>query len=388
MNKITELKQKRAAIVASMREINERAENGMLSAEDRSAYDKAKADFDAMSDAIKRQEEVEATERALAEMQGATPEGQKTSNAFRDYLRTGRASSELRAMSADTDGEGGYMVPEDFRATVIKGIDDLVFIRQLATVIPVAGASDLGIPTMTADIEDADWTTEVATVNEDTALTFGKRTLKPTILSKLIKVSQKLLRNPAIDAEAFMAERMAYKFAIAMEKGYMTGGGTNAPLGLFTASNDGIATSRDVSTGNTSTAIGGDNLFAVKYAVASQYRANASWLFHRDAVGAISKLQDGAGNYLWQPGLSAGQPDRLLGSPVYESEYVPNTFTSGLYVGLYGDFKYYWIADSLNFEIQRLVELYAANNQVGFIGRASSDGQPVLGAAFARVKLG
>lgn len=388
MNKTTELKQKRAAIVASMREINERADNGMLSAEDRSAYDKAKADFDAMSDAIKRQEEVEATERALAEMQGATPEGQKTSNAFRDYLRTGRTSSELRAMSADTDGEGGYMVPEDFRATVIKGIDDLVFIRQLATVIPVAGASDLGIPTMTADIEDADWTTEVATVNEDTALTFGKRTLKPTILSKLIKVSQKLLRNPAIDAEAFMAERMAYKFAIAMEKGYMTGGGTNAPLGLFTASNDGIATSRDVSTGNTSTAIGGDNLFAVKYAVASQYRANASWLFHRDAVGAISKLQDGAGNYLWQPGLSAGQPDRLLGSPVYESEYVPNTFTSGLYVGLYGDFKYYWIADSLSFEIQRLVELYAANNQVGFIGRAASDGQPVLPAAFARVKLG
>lgn len=388
MNKITELKQKRAAIVASMREINERAENGMLSAEDRSAYDKAKADFDAMSDAIKRQEEVEATERAIAEAGGTTPEGGKTVNAFRDYLRTGRISSELRAMSADTDGEGGYMVPEDFRATVIKGINDLVFIRQLATVIPVAGASDLGIPTMTADIEDADWTTEVATVNEDTALTFGKRTLKPTILSKLIKVSQKLLRNPAIDAEAFMAERMAYKFAIAMENGYMTGGGTNAPLGLFTASNDGIATSRDVSTGNTSTAIGGDNLFAVKYAVASQYRANASWLFHRDAVGAISKLQDGAGNYLWQPGLSAGQPDRLLGSPVYESEYVPNTFTSGLYVGLYGDFKYYWIADSLNFEIQRLVELFAANNQVGFIGRASSDGQPVLGAAFARVKLG
>ena len=388
MNKITELKQKRAAIVASMREINERADNGMLSAEDRSAYDKAKADFDLMSDAIKRHEEVEATERALADVQGSTPEGNKTVNAFRDYLRTGRISSELRAMSADTDGEGGYMVPEEFRATVIKGINDLVHIRQLATVIPVAGASDLGIPTMTADIEDADWTTEVATVNEDTALTFGKRTLKPTILSKLIKVSQKLLRNPAIDAEAFMAERMAYKFAVAMEKGYLTGNGTNAPLGLFTASNDGIATSRDVSIGNTSTAIGGDNLFAVKYAVASQYRANASWLFHRDAVGAVAKLQDGAGNYLWQPGLSAGQPDRLLGSPVYESEYVPNTFTSGLYVGLYGDFKYFWIADSLNFEIQRLVELYAANNQVGFIGRAASDGQPVLGAAFARVKLG
>ena len=387
MNKITELKQKRAAIVASMREINERANDGLLTAEDRSAYDKAKADFDAMTDAIKRQEELEATERAIAEAGGTTPEGNQPNNAFRDYLRSGRVSAELRAMSADTDGEGGYMVPEAFRAQVIAGINNLCHIRSLATVIPVAGASDLGIPTMAADIEDADWTTEVAAVNEDTALTFGKRTLKPTILSKLIKVSQKLLRNPAIDAEAFMAERMAYKMAVAMEKGYLTGNGTNAPLGLFTASNDGIPTTRDVSTGNTTTAIGADNLFATKFAVASQYRAGASWLFHRDAVASISKMQDGAGNYLWTPGLVAGQPDRLLGAPVYESEYVPNTFTTGLYVGMYGDFKYFWIADSLNFEIQRLVELYATNNQVGFIGRAASDGQPVLSAAFARVKL-
>ena len=184
-----------------------------------------------------------------------------------------------------------------------------------------------------------------------------------------------------------MAERMAYKMAVAMEKGYLTGNGTNAPLGLFTASNDGIPTTRDVSTGNTTTAIGADNLFATKFAVASQYRAGASWLFHRDTVASISKMQDGAGNYLWTPGLVAGQPDRLLGAPVYESEYVPNTFTTGLYVGMYGDFKYFWIADSLNFEIQRLVELYATNNQVGFIGRAASDGQPVLSAAFARVKL-
>ena len=388
MNKITELKQKRAAIVVKMREINERAADGLLGAEDRAAYDSAKTDFAAMSDAITRQEDLEATERMLAESHGTTPEGNPKSTAFRDFLRSGRISPELRALSADTDGEGGYLVPDDFRAEVIKGINNLCHIRGMATVIPVAGASDLGVPTMTADIEDATWQTEIAAVNEDTALAFGKRLLKPTILAKLIKISQKLLRNPAINAESFVAERMAYKFAVAMEAGYLTGGGTNAPLGLFTASADGINTDRDISTGNTSTAIGADNLFAIKYGVAAQYRANASWLFHRDAVASIAKLQDGAGNYLWTPGLIAGQPDKLLGAPVHESEYVPNTFTTGLYVGLYGDFKYYWIADSLDFEIQRLVELYAATNQVGFIGRASSDGQPVLPAAFARVKLG
>ena len=51
------------------------------------------------------------------------------------------------------------------------------------------------------------------------------------------------------------------------------------------------------------------------------------------------------------------------------------------------DFSYYWIADALDMRIQRLVELYAATNQVGFIGRLETDAQPVLAEAFSRVKL-
>ena len=389
MNPITELKQKRAAIVVKMREINERAENGLLNAEDRSAYDKAKADFSLMTDGISRQEEVEAAERAIALAGGVTPEsGATKGNAFRDYLRSGRVSQELRALSADIDAEGGYMVPEDFRAEMIKALDDLVHVRRLSKIITVSGASDVGIPSITANMAVATWGTETASVVADSTLAFGKRLLKPSRLKAKLVVSRKLLRNSFMDAEQEVNAQLAMAFGLAMEQGYLTGNGTNQPLGLFTASADGIPTSRDVSAGNTTTAITSDNLFSVKYSVAQHYRGNASWLFHRDALGSIAKLQDGAGNYLWTPGLVAGQPDRLLGAPVYESEYVPNTFTSGLYVGLYGDFRYYWIADQLEVEIQRLVELHADSDQIGFIGRAATDGQPVLPAAFARVKLG
>ena len=69
------------------------------------------------------------------------------------------------------------------------------------------------------------------------------------------------------------------------------------------------------------------------------------------------------------------------------SEYAPNTFTSALYVGIIGDFSNYWIADAIDLEIQRLVELYAETNQTGIIGRASADGAPVLEEAFVRVAL-
>ncbi|MHB8077438.1 phage major capsid protein, partial [Desulfosporosinus fructosivorans] len=159
------------------------------------------------------------------------------------------------------------------------------------------------------------------------------------------------------------------------------------PLGVFTASPQGISTARDVSTGNTAITIGADGLIDAKYALKAQYRKSAQWIFHRDAIKMIRKLKDGNGDYLWKAGLS-DKPDTILELPFNESEYAPNTFTTGLYAGILGNFKFYWIADALNMQVQRLVELYAATNQTGFIGRLESDGMPVMEEAFVRVKLG
>ena len=101
----------------------------------------------------------------------------------------------------------------------------------------------------------------------------------------------------------------------------------------------------------------------------------------------VSKLKDTTNQYLWQPGLVSGEPDRLLNMPVDESEYAPNTFTTGLYVGLLANWDYYWILDSLDLAIQVLVELYAGSNKNGYHARYEGDGMPVLGEAFARVTL-
>jgi len=171
------------------------------------------------------------------------------------------------------------------------------------------------------------------------------------------------------------------------EKAFLIGTGVGQPLGIFTASNSGISTARDVSTGNTSTAIKADNLIECAYTLKAQYRRNARWIFHRDTVKMIRKLKDGEGNYLWRMGLAADRPDTILGHPFMESEYAPNTFTTGKYVGVLGDFSFYWIADALTMQIQVLTELYAESNQNGYIGRKESDGMPVLEEAFVRVTL-
>ncbi len=307
------------------------------------------------------------------------------------FLRRGLSNlidPEVRALQADNDTAGGYVAaPQQFVAQLIKAVDDAVVIRGLATITRMDKAESLGVPSLDADPADADWTAEVDTGSEDTAMAFGKRELKPYPLAKRIKVSNKLLRVASIDVEAIVRNRLAYKFSVSEEKAFMTGSGANQPLGVFTASTDGIPTSRDVSTGNSATAIGADGLIEAKHALKPQYWGRSRWIFHRDALKQIRKLKDGNGDYLWQAGITNGQPDRILEVPYLLSEYAPNTFTTGLYVGIIGDFSFYWIAEALDIQIQRLVELYAEKNQTGFIGRIEVDGAPVLAEAFARVKL-
>jgi HK97 family phage major capsid protein len=105
-------------------------------------------------------------------------------------------------------------------------------------------------------------------------------------------------------------------------------------------------------------------------------------------ISAVRQLVTGVSGdktFLWQPGLAADRPDTILDVPVLISEFAPHTFTTGLYLGLIGDLSYYWIADNMSMQIQRLVELYAATNQDGFFGRMALDGMPILEKAFCRV---
>jgi len=314
--------------------------------------------------------------------------GDKSLEQFRSYLKTGRAGSELRSLSSDTPEDGGYILaPQQVVSGIRKKLDDLLFFRQFADVIPVGNSDSLGVPTLETDPSDADWTSEVSTVSEDTEMKFGLRELKPSLVSKLVKIPMALLRKSAIPLEQLVNDRLAYKFAVTMEKAFMTGAGANGPLGVFTASASGINTDRDLATGNTATAISAANLIRNKNNIKAQYLANARWIAHREFFQEVELLLDGVGNYIWRPGLVAGQPDSLLGLPVHRSEYAPHAFTASQPVAVLGDFKYYQIAESLQFGIQRLDQLYAANNKIGYIGRMEADGMPIFSEAFTRVKM-
>lgn len=397
--KLHELLAKRANLVTEARAILDAADSETrdLSAEDEQRYDKLMAEVDKIGEEVERRRKMDAAEAAMQPTGQPQPvEGgersltpaQQDLRDFRSFLRGERSTQfEFRALQAGNDEMGGYTVdPEDFRAQLIKFVDDAVVIRQRATVHQVMTADSLGYPSLDTDVDDADWTVELGTGTEDTAMRFGKREFKPHPLAKRIKISDTLLRKSAIGPEALVRDRLGYKFAVTEEKAFLTGSGSGQPLGMFTPTSLGISTGRDVSTGS-ATGVTGDGLIDAFYGLKEQYQRNATWLVSREFVKRARKLKTTTDEqYVWQPGLQAGAPDLILGRPYIQSEFVPSTFTTALYVGLVGDLSHYWIADSLTLRMQRLVELYAETNQIGFIGRAEVDGMPVLEEAFIRLK--
>lgn len=427
-----ELREQRAGLLAQARAITDQAEaeKRELSAEETVNFDRAFDDAQKLLKKIERLEALEAAETEARESAGdpvhrQTAVGQTGSGAGTEQrstelrakyptltderiqleLRRERAfprvlgaflnndtrdlaGDEARALQQDLAASGGYLTPPlQFIEGLIQAVDNLVFMRQWATKNGVLNADSLGKVSLDNDPADPTWTGELNFGTADSTMSLGMRELHPHPLAKYIKVSKTLVRK-ATNIEELVRTRLAYKFGVVEENAYLNGNGSGQPLGVFTASDDGIPTSRDVSTGNTATSIQFDGLFEAKYTLKQQYWARARWLFHQDAVKQIAKLKDGEARYIWTESVRVGEPDRILGIPTYMSQYAPNTFTTTKYVGILGDFSFYYIADALQMVFEVLRELYAATNELAIVGRRESDGMPVLAEAFVRVKLG
>jgi len=336
---------------------------------------------------VETRHEWESPERFATRQRRSRPEYTAAVNA---YFQRGEgalhAAIASRAIQADNDIVGGYLVmPQAFTDGLIKFLDDAVYIRSKATKLTSGGAQSLGCPSFDTDISDADWTSELATGSEDSSMRFGKRELTPHPLAKRVKASNKILRNARIPggAEGFVRGRLGYKFGTTEEAAFLTGNGSQQPLGVYTASTRGISTGRDVVCGS-STNFTADGLIDVKYSLKAQYQSQAEWMVHRQGMKRIRKLKDGDGQYLWSPGLASNGPDTMLDRPVVQSEFNPSTFTASQYVIILGVWSFYWIVDGEDISVQRLNELYAETNQTGFIARRELDGMPVLEEAFAR----
>lgn len=318
----------------------------------------------------------------------ASPEAKAFNRALKHGVKA-LTDVERKALRADEDDAGGYLTaPQQFAQGLLKFVDDLVVVRDLATVEQLTQAESLGVLSLDADLSDWDWTTELGTGNEDTVKPFGKRALTPHPVAKRIKISNTLIRRSTRPVETLAQQRLGYKLSVTLEKAYMTGDGAQKPLGMFTASSMGIPTSRDITLTVTDDETFSNSLIDAKFGLKQAYQMSSKtrWIFHRDFLKRVRKLRDANKQFLWAPGLAGGQPATILDIPYVQSEFAPNTFSSGNYQAVLGDISFYWIVDSLQIQIQTLMELYAESNQRGYIGRYEGDGQPMLAEAFVRLK--
>lgn len=384
MSKITELRQKRAALWEKTKKFLDEAkrDGDVLSADDVAAYEKMEADIVALGKEIGILERQAEMEKKLNAPTSTPILGNPDSGAD---AKTGRASDEYKqafwklmqsnqlsysvhdTLQIGTDSEGGYLVPDEYEATLIDKLADENIMRGLATIITSANG-DKKIPVV-ASHGEAVWTDEGSEYTESDD-EFGTVSLGAHKLSTIIKVSEELLNDSAFNLETYISSEFARRMGAAEELAFINGNGTGKPTGVINTAEVGV-------TSASANAITTDEIIDLYHSLRTPYRKNAVFLSNDSTIKAIRKLKDSTGQYLWQPGLQAGQPDTLLNRPIHTSAYMPE-IASGNTILLFGDLKYYWIADRQGRSFQRLNELFAKNGQVGFRVFQRVDGKLIL----------
>lgn len=298
-------------------------------------------------------------------------------------------------LTSDSDVDGGALIPpRQFVAEMIKEVDDVVFFRQpgWARVFIVRQARALGAPKRTGKVSTFRWSAEIQAPVADASAAFGGRQLEPHYLSGEVDASRDFLRSSVMPADAYIRGEIVRDSGEVEEDGYLQGSGAALePLGVYTPTALGIPTTRDVTAANTDKVVANDYL-KMKYAFKAQYHPSLKFLVPRAAQEDLAEERTneggaGQGPYLWKPSTIAGEPDRIHGVPIYMTERGPQDMSTGKYVSIGGDFKWYWIAEALDMEIQVAKELGARNNQDVYLVRRKLDGMPVLDEAFRRLKL-
>lgn len=367
-------------------------DDGTLKPEDKAVYDELLKKAKGYKDAIDLQSGLEGLKNEMAQptskpVDKAEPEktqDTKTGRAsdaykkiFEAYLRGVSDNKEIRnALQEGTDSKGGYLVPEEFERRVIEKLTELNVIRRNAHVITTSGNYNIPVE---ASAGAAAWIDEEGEY-QGTDPAFAQVVLNAYKVGQMIKVSDELLEDASFDLATYIANQLAKAIATAEEAAMCTGNGTKKPVGIFTAAGGEVGV-----TTAAADKITADEIIDLIYSLEAPYRRAAKFYLNDSTIKAVRKLKDGNGNYLWQPALTEGQPDRLAGFPV-EATQAP-AIAAGAYVIAFADLDFYWIADREGVDLRRLDQTYAATGQVGFRGSRRVDAKPVLKEAIKLLQM-
>ncbi len=364
---------------------SKRDKDGLLSEEDAKTYAEMEKKIKDYGSEIERMEQMEALENELKKPV-TTPIVAKPMAADVKPEKKGRASDEYKAgmltalrtnfkqisniLQEGVDADGGYLVPEEYDHRLIQALEGENIMRKLSTHITTSGEHKINIA---ATKPAAAW------IEEGGALSFGDATFDQILLDahKLhvaIKVTEELLYDNAFGLESYIIDMFGKALANAEEDAFLNGTGVGQPLGLFADKGGGTVA-------KTVTALNADEVINLVYALKRPYRKNAKFIINDQLIAQIRTLKDNNGAYMWQPSLTSGEPDKLLGYDVYTSQYAPTDAIA------FGDYKYYNIGDRGTRSFKQLNELFAGNGLIGFVAKERVDGKLILPEAVQILKI-
>lgn len=277
---------------------------------------------------------------------------------FGAFVRKGDITGiEGKAINVGTDSDGGYAVPEELDRSI------LMLLRKATPMRAVAGQITVGTPDYKKLVSlggaGSGWVGETDARAETNTPTLAQISPFMGEIYAEPRATQQSLDDVFFNVEQWLSDEVAMEFAEKENAAFVSGDGTKKPKGILAYPNaataDGVRAFGTLQFVNSraAAAITPDGLVDLIYSLRRGHRLNASWMFNGMTHAAIRKLKDSDGNYLWAPGLQAGEPDRLLGYGIVENDDMPDVAANALPIA-FGDFRRgYLVVDRIGTRILR-----------------------------------
>lgn len=337
----------------------------------------AKADTSALAG---RLDAIEAKMNRPGGGDGNDDDGAEEKKSFGFYIRQGdKAGAEvLKTLRVSSDPQGGYLAPPEFASEFLKDLVEFSPIRSIASVRQTGNPSVI-YPARIGRT-NAKWKGENQP-QEGSEPSFGEAEIAVRELNTFVDISNQLLADSAGAAEREVREALAEDFAQKEGTAFVNGAGGLQPDGFMQDTRV-----PQVANGH-ATNLSADALISLLYALPAAYRRNATWVMNGATIATIRKLKDGQGNYLWQPGLQAGQPETILGRPVVDALDMPGA-TSGEFPIAVGDFSAgYRVIDRVAMSILVNPYLLATNGVTRFHATRRVGGGVIRPLALRKLKM-
>ena len=284
----------------------------------------------------------------------------------------GLADIERKAMNVGTPADGGYAVPIQQDRDIMRLLTDLSPMRQVCRVMTVGTEDYRKLVNLGGTASG--WVGETDARPATAGPTLAQ--LKPSFgeLYANPEVTQKALDDIFFNVEGELSQDISESFAVLEGKAFLSGTGTNQPVGLLTAKTSAEADSarafgtvQHIATGvadNFPAKDPADILIDLIYSMKAGYRTGAQFMVNSMTLATMRKWKDGDGNYIWQPAMQNGQPGSIFGYGYVTNEDMPSAGAGAIPV-VFGNFQQaYVIFDRMG--IRSLRDPYTNKPFVGF----------------------